>query len=63
MFVKNTASIQISLIKIKSDLVKRVWEYLDRKFGTVYLTTLNLQNILNLSKLLSETGTVLSIGV
>ena len=51
-------------IPIKSHLVKRVWEYLDRKFGTVYhLPTLNLQKILNLSKLLLKTGTVLTASV
>ena len=42
---------------------KTVWEYLDRKFGTVYYTTLNLKKILNVSKLLSKTGTVLIASV
>ena len=45
------------------NLVKRILEYLDQKFGTVYHSTLNLQKILKLSKLLSKTGTVLSVCV
>ena len=36
---------------------------LDRKLGTVYHTTLNLQKILDLSKLLSKTGTPLIASV
>ena len=38
---------------------KKSLDYVDRKFGTVYHTTLNLQKILKLSKLLSKIGTVL----
>ena len=53
----------MSLITIKSHLVKRVCENLDREFGTVYLTTLNLQKILNRSKLFLKTKTVLIASV
>ena len=56
---KTISNLNPGFIKIKSRLVKGVWEYLDRKFGTVYHNTLNLQKILKLWKLLSKTGTVL----